>query len=187
MNDPANIESPRPDEYFHYYHQYISKAPTEDFLRAFEDQVRHLRDQIENLSDDQVNCFHAPYTWTLKQVIGHLIDVERIFSYRMLRIASGDQTPIPGYEQDSYMANSDYQKVSMASLLGELEHLRMANVLLVRRLSSEALQRLGVASGHTTSARANLFILAGHAEHHAEIIKRRLDSGSHSGKYQLER
>jgi hypothetical protein len=179
MNNPACIEPPRPDEYFHYYHQYISKAPTEDFLRAFEDQVRYLRDQLENLSDDQVSCFHAPYTWTLKQVIGHLIDVERIFSYRMLRIASGDQTPIPGYEQDSYVANSDYRKVSMASLLDELEHLRMANSLLVRRLSSEALVRLGVASGHTTSARANLFILAGHVEHHAEIIKRRLEGVSH--------
>jgi uncharacterized damage-inducible protein DinB len=175
MNETMCIAPPRPDEYFHYYHQYISKAPAKDFLCVFEDQVRQLRQELGNLSDDQVNCLHVPYTWTLKQVIGHLIDVERIFSYRMLRIASGDQTPIPGYEQDSYVDSRNYQSVSMTSLLDELEHLRMANVMLVRRLSSEDLERKGVASGHTTSARANLFILAGHVVHHAEIIKRRLD------------
>jgi hypothetical protein len=174
MNKTTSIDLPRPDEYFHYYHQYVSKAPTNDFLQVFEDQIHELRKQLEDLPDDQVNSLHPPYTWTLKQVVGHLIDVERIFSYRMLRIASGDQTPIPGYEQDSYVANRDYQTVSMTSLLDELDHLRMANVLLVRRLTADALQRLGTASGHTTSARANLFILAGHVVHHAEIIQRRL-------------
>jgi uncharacterized damage-inducible protein DinB len=175
MKDPVFITPPRPDEYVHYYHQYISKAPANDFLFVFEDQIKELRGYLEVLPDEQVNCLHAPCTWTLKQVIGHLIDVERIFSYRMLRISSGDQTPIPGYEQDAYVESRDYQSVSMKSLLDELEHLRMANVLLVRRLSSESLERKGVASGHTTSARANLFILAGHVVHHAEIIKRRLD------------
>jgi hypothetical protein len=178
MNKNKLIEPPQSDEYFHYYHQYISLAPTTDFLSVFEGQVLQLRKQLENLSDDEVNCLHPPYTWTLKQVIGHLIDVERIFSYRMLRIASGDQTPIPGYEQDAYVAHMDYQSVGMSSLLDELEHLRMANGLLVRRLSVEALQRQGVASGHATSARANLFILAGHVVHHANIIQRRLSGKS---------
>lgn len=175
MNGSVYIQPPRPDEYFHYYHQYIAKAPVDNFLCAFEEQIQALRDQLGRLPDDQVNCHHAPYTWSLKQVVGHLIDVERIFSYRMLRIASGDQTPIPGYEQDSYVESRDYQVVDMNSLLDELEHLRAANVLLVRRLSSEALERRGVASGHVSSARANLFILVGHVEHHAAIIRLRLE------------
>jgi hypothetical protein len=174
MTESSSIEPPRSDESFHYYHQYISKAPTENFLAVFEGQVAELRKRLAHLPDAQVDKPHPPYTWTLKQVIGHLIDVERIFSYRMLRIATGDQTPIPGYEQDSYVASMDYARVSMTSLLDELEHLRAANVLLVRRLSSEALARCGIASGHRSSARANLFILAGHVVHHAEIIQRRL-------------
>jgi uncharacterized damage-inducible protein DinB len=174
MNKTVHVDPPNTDEYFHYYHEYISKAPTKDFLKAFGYQIQELREQLANLSEDEVNCTHAPYTWTLKQVIGHLIDVERIFSYRMLRIASRDTTPIPGYEQDAYVDCRDYVRVTMADLLDELEHLRSANVLLVQRLSPEALQWRGTASGHSISARANLFILAGHVVHHAEIIQRRL-------------
>jgi hypothetical protein len=178
MNKTTHVDPPNADEYFHYYHEYISKSPTKDFLQAFGNQIQQLRMLLANLSEDDVDRVHAPYTWTLKQVIGHLIDVERIFSYRMLRIASGDPTPIPGYEQDSYVDCRDYVTVTMADLLDELEHLRSANVLLVHRLTPESLRQQGIASGHPISARANLFILAGHVVHHAEIIQRRISAES---------
>ncbi|MFO0940840.1 MAG: DinB family protein [Pirellulales bacterium] len=174
MLNERQIEPPSSDEYFEYYHRYISRAPQQFFLSDFGRQSQELRETLARLPEAEVSRLHAEFSWTLKQVIGHLIDVERLFSTRMLRIAAGDVTPIPGYEQDDYVANLDYQQVSLEMLLEEFDCLRRANVLLVSRLSDEALRRRGTASGHTVSARANLFILAGHFVHHLEIIQRRI-------------
>ncbi len=165
---------PNPDEYHDYYEAYISKADRNDFLRAFEKQPQELRQVLGNLEPNQDDCLHEPYTWTLKQLMGHLIDCERIFSNRLLRIAVGDKTPIPGIEQNMYVANLDYEPTTMSDLLDEFEHLRAANVLLVKRLSPESLSRIGTASDNSISAKAILYILAGHVVYHLEIIKQRL-------------
>ena len=85
---------PSPTEYADYYDTYISRFKPDDFLVAFEAQVAEMRNLFGNLSEDQVSCLHEPYTWTLKQLMGHLIDCERIFSTRLLRIAAGDDTPV---------------------------------------------------------------------------------------------
>ena len=174
MSLSATTAPPRPDEYHEYYEQYINKADRNDFFQAFQDQPQQLRHVLGDLEPGEDSRLHEPYTWTLKQVVGHLIDCERVFSNRMLRIAVGDETPIPGIEQNSYVANIDYEPTTMDDLLKEFEHLRAANVLLAKRLSPESLARMGTASDNAVSARANLYILAGHVVYHLEIIKKRL-------------
>lgn len=170
----ANILPPEQDECHEYYLKYISQFHAEIFLEGFAGQIDDLKNLVGNLPPGVDSQLHEPYTWTLKQVVGHLIDVERIFSTRLLRIGVGDESSIPGMEQNIYVANLNYEEVTMQNLLDEFGHLRSANVLLAKRMSNESLARRGVASGYEVSAKANLFILAGHVVHHSEIIKRRL-------------
>lgn len=176
MTTTTRISPPSLDEYDNYYQQYISKVPDGDFLTIFAAQPKMLRELVTGLADGEDNTLHAPYTWTIKQVVGHLIDVERIFSTRVLRMGVGDETPIPGMDQNIYVAAIDYEAVTMDVLLDEFAALRNANVLLVQRMGTENLARRGVASGTPVSARANLFILCGHVEYHAEIVRTRLGS-----------
>lgn len=172
--NPEVISPPAADEYNEYYHRYISLAPDTDFISHFQNQIRLLRELLGNLQPGTDTTLHSPYTWTLKQVVGHLIDCERIFSTRLLRIGVGDPAELPGIDQDVYVANLDYTQVSMDELLDEFSHLRQANVILAKRMSMECLNRRGVASGNPVSAKANLFILVGHVEYHVAIIKKRL-------------
>lgn len=174
MSSIATMTPPTPDEYHEYYEKYVSKADRNDFFKAFEAQPQELRQVLGELEPGEDNRLHEPYTWTLKQVMGHLIDCERIFSDRMLRIAVGDKAPIPGIDQNMYVANIDYEPTTMTDLVDEFEHLRSANVLLVKRLSPESLAFVGTASDNSVSAKANLYILAGHVVYHLDIVKRRL-------------
>lgn len=171
---PEEISPPAADEYNEYYHRYISLAPATDFISHFQNQIQLLRELLGDLQPGTDTTLHSTYTWTLKQVVGHLIDCERIFSTRLLRIGVGDAAEIPGIDQDVYVANLDYTQVSMDDLLDEFANLRQANVLLAKRMSMECLDRRGVASGNPVTAKANLFILAGHVEYHVAIMKQRL-------------
>ena len=174
MTNAVRISTPPQGEYNEYYHRYISQVPDGDFLTVFAAQSDMLRELVGGLSEGEDNVLHSPHTWTIKQVVGHLIDVERIFSTRLLRIGVGDESPIPGIDQNIYVAAIDYEAVTMGVLLDEFAALRNANTLLAQRMGTENLARRGVASGNPVSARANLFILCGHVEHHAEAVRKRL-------------
>lgn len=166
--------APTPNEYHQFYGKYISLVAPEKLPNELAHQPIELRQLLSTLSDSEVDCLHEPYTWTLKQVVGHLIDCERIFSQRLNRIAVGDQTPIPGIDQNKYVSAIDYSPLPMADLLKEFEHLRIANCLLCGRLPITSMANMGIASDNPVSAQANLFILAGHVRHHLEIIKQRI-------------
>ena len=166
--------APTPHEYHQFYGKYISLVDPDRLPSELASQPIELKQLLSTLSDSEVDCLHEPYTWTLKQVIGHLIDCERIFSHRLNRIAVGDQTPIPGIDQNKYVSAIDYSPIPMANLLDEFEHLRIANCLLCDRLPTTSMANMGIASDTPVSARANLFILAGHVRYHLEIIERRI-------------
>lgn len=165
---------PEPTEYFEYFETYISKFVPKDFWSEFDAQSEQLESLLGDLPDGTDSVLHDPYTWTLKQVVGHLIDTERIFATRLLRIAVGDPTPNPDFEQNSYVAGLSYDSVSMKSLLDEFATLRKSNSLLLRRLDEEQLSRTGTASDRELSARAIPFLMGGHVEYHLEIMKSRL-------------
>ena len=169
---------PDVDEYNEYYHRYVSLVDGTDFLNSLSEQVPMLRDLLGGLSAETESMLHPPYTWTLKQVLGHLIDCERVFSTRLLRIGVGDPAPLPGMDQDVYAANLSFENVTMQNLLDEFAHLRQSSVLLAQRMSAENLANRGVASDWPVSAKANLFILAGHVEYHAIIMRNRLGVAS---------
>jgi hypothetical protein len=170
----SSIARPEPSEYFEYFETYISKFVPADFWAAFDAQPDELQSLLGNLPAEEDSKLHDPYTWTLKQVVGHLIDTERIFATRLLRIAVGDTTPNPDFEQNSYVAGLDYESVSMAGLIEEFTTLRRSNALMLRRLGDEQLARTGTASGRVLSARAIPFMMGGHFVYHFEIMAKRL-------------
>lgn len=168
------ITRPDPTEYFEYFETYISKFTPTDFWQEFDDQPDRLRSQLGELPDGEDSKLHDPYTWTLKQVVGHLIDTERIFATRLLRIGVGDPTPNPDFEQNSYVDGLDYEPVSMNDLIEEFSLLRKTNAMMLRRFGNEQLSRSGTASGRELSARAIPFLLGGHFNYHFEIMEKRL-------------
>jgi len=168
------ITRPEPSEYAEYFETYICKFAPTDFWAAFDRQPDQLRALLGDLPAGEESKLHDPYTWTLKQVVGHLIDTERIFATRLLRIGGGDATPNPDFEQNSFVAGLDYEPVAMGSLIDEFDMQRKANALMLRRFGAEQLSRSGTASGRELSARTIPFILGGHFSYHFEIMEKRL-------------
>ena len=171
-----NLASTRPthDEYFEYYDTYVSKVPDGNIIQLLEEQLTEVRSLLDALSEEEAETIHPPYTWTIKQVTGHLIDTERIFADRLHRFAMGEQQEQPGMDQDIYIASADYRAVSLRALVDELLHCRQANILLLKRLTPEAWSRRGIASGYAVTVRALAWMLAGHIIHHLRIVQKRL-------------
>ena len=123
------------------------------------------------MSDQQANARPAPGEWSIKEIIGHINDTERIFAYRALRISRNDPTPLPGFEQNDYITATDFNARSLSDLLDEFTFQRRANILCFKPLSAEETARRGVASHAPISSRALLFVMAGHVTHHIESLK----------------
>src|SRR5204863_6492802 len=125
-----------------------------------------LHATLNPLSDVQARFKPGPEEWSIKEVVGHIGDVERVFSYRLLRISRNDATPLPGFEQEDYVREVDFDDCILSDLLTEFEYLRRANILAIQNMSDEAVKRCGTASGVTVSARALIYMLVGHVDHH---------------------
>jgi len=167
------MDRPEKSEYGEYYDRYISQVADADVVAELENQPRDLKALFAGVQEERGTYAYAEGKWTLKEVLSHLIDGERIFAYRMLRISRGDETPIEGFEQDGYIENSNANNRTFAELLDEFDLQRRANMLLINNLSDEASKRLGTASGFPVSVRALVYISAGHVKHHAAILKER--------------
>ena len=169
---PNHISSPATDEYASFYADYVQRASQRDDLyAAFPRQIDELHAALDALTDTQA-CFKpGPKEWSIKEVIGHLNDVERVFAYRLLCISRNDATPLPGIEQDDYVREAGFDNCSLQDLLQEFEYLRRANILAIHNTSEEALLRRGTASGHPVSARALIYMLVGHVDHHMASLQ----------------
>lgn len=164
---------PESTEYAPYYERYISLVGEDDIRDAFAAQPDELRSALSGVGDSNGSFAYANGKWTIKQLLSHIIDGERIFGYRMLRISRGDKTPIEGFEQDDYIETSNANNRSFQDLLDEFDHERKANVLLLNNLDETALRRVGTASDNPVSARAIANIMTGHVRHHLSILKER--------------
>src|SRR3974377_2214400 len=151
---------PQSSDYAPHFANYISQVPDGDFLETLENQRRDLNRLLEPLSEQQANFRYESTKWSIKEVLGHINDAERIFSYRLLRIARGDQTPLPGFEQDDYIKTANSAARKLSSLLEEFNSIRSASVTLIRSLDDASFLRRGTASGKEISALALAFILA---------------------------
>lgn len=170
----ANLRRPGSDEFAPYYGRYIERVPDGDILPLLERQIDDVRGTLGRVPESQENVPHPPYTWTLRQVVGHLIDVEKVFGYRAHRFACNDLRPIPGMEQDDFVANLDYQCVTLASLTNEWEQVRLANIPFLRRIPPQAWDRIGTIDGNILSVRAIAYILVGHVTYHLDIVRKRV-------------
>ena len=164
---------PEPNEYDAYYHKYISLVPEDDIRAAFAAQPGELRTALNDVEEEKGTFAYADGKWTVKEVLSHLIDGERIFAYRMLRISRGDETPIEGFEQDGYIENSNANNRTFADLLDEFDHNRRGNLLMLNNLDATGLSRMGTASGLPVSVRALANISIGHVRHHLAILGER--------------
>jgi uncharacterized damage-inducible protein DinB len=152
---------------------YLSKVPEGHILELLIKHGQEIHYQLSQVSEDQSAFRYAEDKWSLKQVLGHLIDTERIFQYRLLRVARQDQTPIEGFEQDDYVASGEFDARSWASLLEEYTTVRAATVSLINGLPEDAWLRRGTANNNPVSVRALACLIAGHELHHMGIVKER--------------
>lgn len=168
-----NAGRPQAGEYNSYYQRYIDLATEDDVVAALDAQSHETATLLGTLSEQQASHRYAPDKWSLKQLIGHVTDGERIFAYRALCIARGETNPLPGFEQEPYVVNGGSDERSISNLAEELAAVRRANVLMLRGLSEEAWQRSGTASDNPVSVRALAFIMLGHERHHLRVLRER--------------
>ena len=161
----------QPNEYPAWAETYI-KLVDGDVLQILESQASEFPDFINDLIE-RADYAYAPGKWTIKQLIGHMIDTERILTYRLTCFARGEKTPLPGFEEDDYVANAHFGDRSLLSFSQEFALLRRSNMFLFKSLQEHELNQIGNASNRDISVRAMLFVLAGHIIHHIRIIKER--------------
>ena len=166
----TSISRPQPGEYNPYYDRYISLVETDDVLAALEQQAPDTIALLKPASA-KADFRYAPEKWSLKEVLGHVNDTERIMTYRALRIARGDKTPIEGFEQDDYIRDGNFGQRSLPDLIDEFTAVRKATLSLFRHLDAETAARTGVANNNQISARALAFIIAGHELHHRRVLQ----------------
>jgi hypothetical protein len=162
---------PQPGEYDPYYERYISLVPPDDVLAVLEKQTPKTSSLLISRGAHRADFRYAPDKWTVKEVVGHLCDTERILSYRALRIARGDQTPIEGFEQDDYVPNGKFGQRALADLLEEFAHIRRATLDLLQPLDAQAAARRGIANKNEVTVCALAYIIAGHELHHRRILE----------------
>lgn len=168
------MRRPEPTEYAGFFAGYVSLVPEPDPLPLLAAQLDEVLALLRTVSEADASVLHAPYTWTFKEVIGHVADGERVFGYRALRFARGDATPLPGYDEALFAAHAESNRLPFAEVVADWEAARRANVSLFGTLPDAAWARGGVANGAYLSVRALACIIVGHTRHHLNILKARL-------------
>jgi hypothetical protein len=172
---PAIATSSRPSasEYAPYYDKYVQRVPDDDIVAVLRNQIADTAALLRTAPPDRADGAYAPGKWTLKEVVGHLIDVERVMSYRALRFSRNDATDLPGFEENAFVANSNFSRRTLSDLVDELEAVRVATVHLAKHIDADALMHQGTANNTVVSVRGLLYIIAGHELHHAALIRER--------------
>lgn len=165
------LDRPLSGEYAPFYAGYIASVPPGDLMTLL--ATEETRATVGTLSDAEARHRYAPGKWSVKEVVGHIADTERIMSYRALRIGRGDETPLPGFEQEDYVRHTVWDDLPLATLLDDLGHVRRATLSLFRAFTPEAMLRHGTASGMPVSVRGLAGIIVGHERHHLRIIRER--------------
>jgi hypothetical protein len=166
-----SVNRPQQGEYLPYYDRYISLVPDGDIIVILQKQIEKTLLILRALPEAQGSFRYAPNKWSIKEVLGHMIDSERIFAYRALRFSRNDMTPLPGYEQDDYIRNSSFDSFPLNELIDEFEHVRKSTILFLKHLTPEAWTRRGIANNAEVSVRALAYVIAGHELHHLNVLK----------------
>jgi len=166
-------QRPLSDEYAKYYEYYIKLVPDGSIIEILENQRKSLNNFFLSIKKEKENFRYSAEKWSVKELIGHVLDSERIFAYRALRISRNDTQPLLGFDENEFAAQSNYKNMSLQSIVDEFDLLRASNILLFKSFSDEMWLRIGTANNNEVSVRAIAYILAGHAQQHANILKER--------------
>jgi hypothetical protein len=164
---------PEAGEYAPYYEKYVSLVPEGDIVETLERQSADTLALLRSLDEGRGSSRYAEGKWSVKEVVGHVMDGERVFAYRALCFARGERAPLPGFDQDDYMRDAAFDARTLGSLVEEYESVRAATLSLLRSLDAAAWQRRGTASDNPVSVRALAHIIAGHELHHVKILRER--------------
>ena len=161
---------PAAGDYADYYAGYVRRVPPGPILTILERQLEETLALLRPLDEEQAGFRYAPGKWSIREVVGHIIDTERIFGVRALWFARGDAGPLPSFEQDDFVRNGGFEQRTLADLLEELRLVRASTIALFRGLPAEAFTREGTAAGYRLVVRAVPFIIAGHELHHRALL-----------------
>jgi len=164
MKIPANSEYPA------YYESYISLVKDENVIKLLGNRILTMQSLVSDIPEEKEEFSYAPGKWTLKEVIGHIIDTERIMSYRALCIARGETKELPGFDENQYVANAFFNKLSLYDLAHEFGVVRESSLTLFKNFDDTILGKKGIANGKEMSVRALIYMIAGHEIHHFNVI-----------------
>ena len=167
------MRRPDPSEHAPYFSRYIDLVPETDIVAALEKQGDETQQLLASLGEQQAAYRYGPDKWSIKGVLGHVADGERIFAYRLLAIARGEKNPLPGFDENEYAATAHFDDWSLRDLAESLAVARRGTVLVLRNLEDSDLDRRGVANDNETSALAIAFTMLGHERHHLRVLRER--------------
>lgn len=162
---------PLKNDYAEYYHKYVSELQDDKILEILEKQLNENLELFRSISEEKANYRYAEGKWSIKELLGHMIDTERIFAYRALCLARGEKQSLPGMEQDDYVKEAEFDKQQFTNMVKEYELVRKSNLQMFKTFSEKELNRRGVASNNVVTVLAILFIIAGHERHHIKVLK----------------
>jgi hypothetical protein len=165
------MERPETTEYIEDYEDYVSLVEETDIVSAMRKQLTEVENLFASIPEEKGGFAYATGKMTIKELLGHLIVGERIFSYRALIISHGDQTPLPGFEQDLFIANGNFNSISLADLVKEFTNILQANLLFFQNLSDEAWERTGTVNDHPVTVRALAYNMVNHVRHHINGLR----------------
>jgi uncharacterized damage-inducible protein DinB len=167
------LQRPLKDEYPDYYLPYIELVPTGDFVKLLQDNLKEVVTLFKDLSEEEALSRYAPGKWSVKEVLGHITDTERIMSYRLLRVSRGDQTPLAGFNETDYVEAAQTNSLPMEAILQDFITTRNATISLIQNTPKEAWANIGNANGMKITTRAIAYIIAGHQLHHCKLVRER--------------
>lgn len=165
------MERPEITEYIEDYEDYVSLVEETDIVSAMRKQLAEVEDLFASIPEEKGEFAYATGKMTIKEVLGHLIVGERVFAYRALRIACGDETPLPGMDQDLFIANGNFNSISLADLVEEFSHVLRADIIFFQNLTDEAWERTGTVNDHPASVRALAYNMVNHIRHHIDSLR----------------
>lgn len=175
----TTIARPTSNEYAPYHAEYVGAVPDGDVLALFERQGQETLALLRSIGEQKSGYRYATGKWSVREVVGHIMDAERVFTYRALTFARGDATALPSFDENAWAAVSNADRRTMASLLDEFSALRTASAALFRSFGEAEFARHGTASGYRVTVRGLLYVTAGHERHHVRILRERyLASGA---------